>query len=226
MPGQIVRANEVMIRAGVGLRITSSTPLPSFIRGRFGYVGQANWGPLNTAVEMLSRSQIEDTFGASGEAGNTMDGAAEIFNGGAITGVVVRLGTGGTQGQDSLTDAATTPATVGTIKVLYAGTRTFGYSIRDKLNSTTLRELVVYEGTIQREVWTFAKNTGGATGTAEIDSLMAVVNNHSLFVSITKTAVGDGTIKDVAQKPIPAGTAPTASAVPARSPPLRNAPRR
>lgn len=204
MPGQIVRANEVMIRAGVGLRITTSTPLPSFIRGRFGYIGQAAWGPLNTAVEMLSRSQIRDTFGESGSSGNTMDGAEEVFNGGAVTGVVVRLGTGGTQGSDTLQDAAA--ATVGSIKVLYPGTRAFGYSVRANLSDTNVRELVVYEGTVQREVWTFPKKSGTVN---EIDSLVAAVNGKSLYVTVTKTAPGDGTVKDVAQKAIPAGTAPT-----------------
>lgn len=206
MPGQIVRANEVMIRAGVGLRITTSTPLPSFIRGRFGYVGQATWGPLNTPVEMLSRSQIRDTFGDSGSAGNTMDGAEEIFNGGAVTGVVVRVGTGGTQGTDILTDGATTPVPVGNLKVLYPGTRAFAYSIRTNLSDPNVRELVIYEGSVQREVWKFAKKAGT---TNEIDSLMAVVNDHSLYVEVTKSASGDGSVKDVAQKQIPPGTAPT-----------------
>jgi hypothetical protein len=204
MPGQIVRANEVMIRAGVGLRITTSTPLPSFIRGRFGYIGQAAWGPLNTAVEMLSRSQIRDTFGESGSPGNTMDGAEEVFNGGAVTGVVVRLGTGGTQGSDILQDTLSAP--VGTIKVLYPGTRAFGYSIRANLSSANVRELVVYEGSVQREVWTFPKKAGTVT---EIDGLVAAVNGKSLYVTVTKTAPGDGTVKDVAQKSIPPGTAPT-----------------
>lgn len=205
MPGQIVGPNETMIRAGVGLRITSSTPLPSFIRGRFGYIGQANWGPLNTAVEMLSRSQIEDTFGEAGVAGNTMDGAQECFNGGAVTGVVVRVGTGGTQGSDALQDGAA--ATVGNVTVLYPGTRAFSYAIRDSLSDTNLRELVVYEGSLQREVWSFAKKSGAQS--IEIDSLMAAVNNHSLYVTITKTTSGDGTLNAVAQKPIPPGTAPT-----------------
>jgi hypothetical protein len=204
MPGQIVRPNEVMIRAGVGLRITTSTPLPSFIRGRFGYVGKANWGPVNTPVEMLSRSQIEDTYGPSGEAGNTMDGAEEIFNGGAVTGVIVRMGTGGTQGTDSLTDATSAP--VGNVKVLYPGTRAFDYSIRTSLSDANVRELVVYEGSVQREVWQFPKKAGTAT---EIDGAVAAVNGHSQFVTVTKTATGDGTIKDVAQKAIPPGTAPT-----------------
>jgi len=204
MPGQIVRPNEVMIRAGVGLRITTSTPLPSFIRGRFGYVGKANWGPLNTAVEMLSRSQISDTYGPSGEAGNTMDGAEEVFNGGAVTGVVVRLGTGGTAGTDTLTDTAS--ATVGNIRVLYPGTRAFGYSVRANLSDPNVRELVVYEGTVQRELWSFPKKNGTYN---EIDGLIAAVGNRSQFITVTKTAPGDGTIKDVAQKAIPAGTPPT-----------------
>lgn len=206
MPGQIVRANEVMIRAGVGLRITTSTPLPSFIRGRFGYVGQAAWGPLNEPVEMLSRSQIRDTFGESGSPGNTMDGAEEIFNGGAVTGVIVRIGTGGTNGSDVLSDSAATPVTVGSIRVLYPGTRAFAYSIRNTLNVTGQRELVVYEGGVQREVWTFPQKSGG---TIEIDDLMTAVNGNSLFVEITKVANGNGTVKDVAQKAIPPGTAPT-----------------
>ena len=204
MPGQIVRANEVMVRAGVGLRITTSTPLPSFIRGRFGYVGRANWGPTNEAVEMLSRSQIRDTYGESGEAGNTMDGAEEIFNGGAVTGVIVRVGTGGTQGTDTLQDGAA--ATVGNIKILYPGTRAFGYSVRTSLSDPNVRELVVYEGTVQRELWKFPKKAGTVN---EIDSLVSAVNGNSLYVTITKTAAGDGTVKDVAQKAIPPGTAPT-----------------
>jgi hypothetical protein len=208
MPGQIVGPNDVMIRAGVGLRITTSTPLPSFIRGRFGYVGAANWGPLNTATEMLSRHQIQDTFGESGAPGNTMDGAEEIFNGGAVTGVIVRVGTGGTQGSDTLTDSAVgTPVTVGSIKVLYPGARAFAYTIRNSLSDTNSKELVVYEGTLQREVWMFPKKAGVASN--EIDSLVSAVNNHSLYVTITKQANGDGTVKTVAQKAIPPGTAPT-----------------
>ena len=195
-----------MIRAGVGLRITTSTPLPSFIRGRFGYVGQANWGPINEPVEMLSRSQIRDTFGESGEAGNTMDGAEEIFNGGAVTGVIVRVGTGGTNGSDVLTDSTVTPVTVGSIRVLYPGTRAFAYTIRTSLSDPNIKELVIYEGTVQREVWKYPKKSGV---TVEIDDMMAAVNGKSLFVSVTKTAPGDGTVKDTAQKLIPAGTAPT-----------------
>lgn len=204
MPGVIVRANEVMIRPGAGLRIRSGTPLPSTVRGRFGFVGRSNWGPLNQRQEILSRSQISDLYGATNLAGNTFAGAEEAYNGGAIQGATVRAGTGGTAGTDPLVDGAA--ANIGSVTLKYPGTRAFNYQIRAAIDGSANKELVLYEGSVVKETFKFA-----TTGT-QIDNLQAVVGangEHSSYIKIVKTGSGDLTVANVALKALPPGTNPT-----------------
>lgn len=204
MPGVIVRSNEVMIRAGVGVRITTSSPLPAFLRGIFGYVGRANWGPLNTPVVQLSRGQIRDTYGTPDGVSNTFDGAEEAFNGGAIQGVTVRAGIGGTAGTDPIVDGAA--AHVGDVTAQFVGTRALSYAIRAAADGSANKELVLYEGAVQLELFRFS-----TVGT-QIDNLVAAVGangEHSDFIKVTKLVNGDGTVANVAKKALPPGTNPT-----------------
>lgn len=204
----IVRANESLIRAGVGIRITTNTPLPSAIRGKGGYVGRATWGPLNQRVETLSRGQIADTYGTPGAASNTFDGAEEMYNGGAIGVTTVRVGTGGTQGSANLLDGAA--ATVGVLQAKFPGSLAHQYQIRAAADGSANKELLIYRAGALLETFRFS------TVGVQIDNLVAAVGNaagtsvsKSNLVFVNKTVNGDSTVANIAQTNLPVGTDPT-----------------
>lgn len=72
----------------------------SVMNGVTAVIFQADFGPLNTAVEMDASDGYEKIFGT----GLTTDAIKEAIAGGAKTIIACRLGNGGTQGTISLED--------------------------------------------------------------------------------------------------------------------------
>lgn len=117
-----------------------------FVAGAINGIGagviQANWGPLNQAIEMEPSTKVNQIFGS----GKTEDLITKMFDGGITSGFFVRAGTGGTVPSVKLKNNSETDA--GTLTGAYVGDRKFTVTIRDSL-TTDDRECIIYDGTTE-----------------------------------------------------------------------------
>lgn len=159
---------------------------------------RANWGPLNEVVDFTPDTNVNKIFGS----GNTENLITEMFTGGLTSGHFVRIGTGGTAPSITLKDDAATGVNVVTITGAYVGDRAFTVSIRDSLTGDG-RECIIYEGTTE-----FCKVSFAADG-AEVDGLVAAINDNLTDFKASKLAAGSGTMATITQSAMIAGTQPT-----------------
>ncbi len=117
---------------------------------------KADFGPLNTVVELSAEDGYEQTFGT----GLTTDAIREAIAGGAKTIIACRVGNGGTQGTIVLKDTAKEDALSITAK--YPGDKDFTVTIREKLSDSTLKECIFYTGTTEFEKVEFVSGEGEA----------------------------------------------------------------
>ena len=117
---------------------------------------KADFGPLNTVVELSAEDGYEPTFGT----GLTTDAIREAIAGGAKTIIACRVGNGGTQGTIVLKDTAKEDALSITAK--YPGDKDFTVTIREKLSDSTLKECIFYTGTTEFEKVEFVSGEGEA----------------------------------------------------------------
>ena len=129
---------------------------------------KADFGPLNTAVELSAEDGYEQTFGT----GLTTDAIREAIAGGAKTIIACRVGNGGTQGTIVLKDTAKEDALSITAK--YPGDKDFTVTIREKLSDSTLKECIFYTGTAEFEKVEFVSGEGEAK--ALVDALASSKN--------------------------------------------------
>ena len=129
---------------------------------------KADFGPLNTAVELSAEDGYEQTFGT----GLTTDAIREVIAGGAKTIIACRVGNGGTQGTIDLKDTAKEDALSITAK--YPGDKDFTVTIREKLSDSTLKECIFYTGTTEFEKVEFVSGEGEAK--ALVDALASSKN--------------------------------------------------
>ena len=129
---------------------------------------KADFGPLNTAVELSAEDGYEQTFGT----GLTTDAIREAIAGGAKTIIACRVGNGGTQGTIVLKDTAKEDALSITAK--YPGDKDFTVTVREKLSDSTLKECIFYTGTTEFEKVEFVSGEGEAK--ALVDTLASSKN--------------------------------------------------
>lgn len=129
---------------------------------------KADFGPLNTAVELSAEDGYEQTFGT----GLTTDAIREAIAGGAKTIIACRVGNGGTQGTIVLKDTAKEEALSITAK--YPGDKDFTVTVREKLSDSTLKECIFYTGTTEFEKVEFVSGEGEAK--ALVDALASSKN--------------------------------------------------
>ncbi len=129
---------------------------------------KADFGPLNTAVELSAEDGYEQTFGT----GLTTDAIREAIAGGAKTIIACRVGNGGTQGTIVLKDTAKEDALSITAK--YPGDKDFTVTVREKLSDSTLKECIFYTGTTEFEKVEFVSGEGEAK--ALVDALASSKN--------------------------------------------------
>lgn len=122
---------------------------------------KADFGPLNTAVELSAEDGYEQTFGT----GLTTDAIKEAIAGGAKTIIACRVGNGGTQGTINLED--TDGETALSITAKYPGDKDFTVTVREKLSDSALKECIFYAGTTEFEKVEFASGEGEAKALAE-----------------------------------------------------------
>ena len=175
------QTNVVSARDGIGCAVVSGS-----------------WGPLNTAMTIQASDDIKKFIGT----GTGHDVLKQMFKGGVQSAVVVRAGTGGTTGTVQLKDTATSPVSVVSFTAKYPGTRSLSVSVKTSLAESTLKEVVLYDGTEKLESRTIE------AGDAEVDAVVAAFAN-SAYVNVTKVAAGNGTLAAVSQAALTGGTDPT-----------------
>lgn len=158
-----------------------------------------NWGPLNTPVSIDPSVDVATVIGT----GTGAEVIQELFAGGTKELVIVRVGSGGSQGSTKLKDTTNSSAVdVVTLTALYPGNRALSVSIRKSLDDEKVKEATIYEGTKKLETVTFA------AGAAEVDGIVAAFA-ASKYVKAAKAAAGNGTLADVQQQKFDVGTDPT-----------------
>ena len=157
---------------------------------------KADFGPLNTAVELSAEDGYEQTFGT----GLTTDAIREAIAGGAKTIIACRVGNGGTQGTIDLKDTAKEDALSITAK--YPGDKDFAVTVREKLSDSTLKECIFYTGTTEFEKVEFVSGEGEAK--ALVDALASSKN----FKAELKEGKESALLEIVSQSAFTKGTNP------------------
>ena len=157
---------------------------------------QADFGPLNTAVELQAADGYEQMFGT----GLTTDAIREAIAGGAKTVIACRVGNGGTQGTIQLRDTEGVEALC--ITARYPGEKDFLVTVREKLSDSSKKECIFYAGTAEFEKVEFAAGEGEAKALA--DGLISSRNFKAELKEGKETAL----LADVSQGIFTKGTNP------------------
>lgn len=180
---------------------TGTVELAGAINGICAAVLKSNWGPLNEVQVLDSADQISTIYGKDATDGIL----TQLFYGGAQKVIAVRIGSGGTKGTATLKDSADT--SVLTLSLKYAGERNLQYIVREYLNDTTKKELVLLENQVILERFVFAKTPSDTT---EADLLLAAIANSNYITASKQSSYsGTGVIALVGQGGFAGGTAVT-----------------
>ena len=178
-------------RAGVFINVkTVSSPRSrAGAAGIVGVVGQADWGPDNQIVEVGSAAEALTLFGTAGTLYFAIDqalaGEGLPDRSGAST-VKAYRATGSSRAMATkVLSNGTTNALTLTAK--YNGSRGNNLNVTTQTNAVDVskKDLIIYEGTTQREAYTYA-----GTGPSILAGLAADINARSAFVTATVTADG------------------------------------
>ena len=135
---------EKKVIAGVYRRheqITRSS-IASAMNGVFCIPVHADFGPVGEVNKITSKTDLNALYMSSG----TIDAAEKLFEAGANTVYVYRLGTGGKEG--SLQLQTTTSTNAVTLKTKYPTSLKFSVTVKQKLGDTSTKECSVYNGSI------------------------------------------------------------------------------
>ena len=189
---------ETKVRPGSYFNIQKkgSNSVASVMNGVTAVIFKADFGPLNTAVELSASDGYEKTFGT----GLTTDAIKEAIAGGAKTIIACRLGNGGTQGTIALKDSNDEDAL--SITARYPGDKNFTVTIREKLSDSALKECIFYTGTTEFEKVEFASGTGEAA------ALVAALASSKNFKAEVMSGKDDSVLAVVSQGAFTKGTNP------------------
>lgn len=157
---------------------------------------KADFGPLNTVVELNAEDGYEKTFGI----GLTTDAIKEAIAGGAKTIIACRVGNGGTKGTINLKDTDDEDALSITAK--YPGEKDFMVTVREKLSDSALKECIFYAGTAEFEKIEFASGEG------EAEALVNALATSKNFKAELKENKGSAVLATVSQSAFTNGTNP------------------
>ncbi len=189
---------ETKIRPGAYFNIQkkSGKTVAGIMNGVTAVVFKADFGPLNTAVELSAEDGYEGIFGT----GLTTDAIREAIAGGAKTVIACRVGNGGTKGTISLQDTDGEDALSITAK--YPGEKDFMVTIREKLSDSSLKECIFYAGTTEFEKVEFASGEGEAGALAD-----ALATSRNFRAGLTE-GKENALLKAVSQSTFTKGTNP------------------
>lgn len=200
-------ATDKPIRPGFYMNFEAAA-LSAIQAGTRGYLAipvKANWGPAKQIVEITSEKELIDTYNTE----KISDGytAYECIRlallGAPKTVLAYRLAdSSAAKASITLKDTATTPVNVLTLTTKYETTRSFNITVRDNIvDPTNKQDIVLYEGTKQLYVFTYAKGL--------IDNAISAINNDSnnVWIVATKLADGSGTLANVTAQSLTGGNA-------------------
>lgn len=208
MPGVTFLPKQTLPRPGVGVRTVNvgGPPLPTGPQGIVAAVVQASWGPINTPTVLNGVGDASVVFGSELAAPRGAVALRDAFLAGALQVVGVRAGTGGSKAAFSIQDAVPGNAVVATAKYLGVAGNLLKLTIRVKPSDATVKQLLVYSGTTQVEVWEFLGN-----GTTEGPNLIAAVAGGSKYLDLTQGASPGNVIPAITSQTLTGGVDPTAS---------------
>lgn len=198
--GYFYNEGERKVRPGLYQRYENRgmTPVAAALVGYCAITIQADWGPLNEVVTITRYDDIAKKYGTKG----TVADAQALFDGGANTVHICRIGTGGTKAAVELSDISS--AAMVKVESLHPGVREFAVSIKEVLGDESKKEFIVSEGATVLEKVEFA------AGEKEADNLVAAVEAfQSDYVAVTKLADGNGVLAPVQQTALTGGENPT-----------------
>ena len=156
-------SGEAKTRPGSYFRIDKkgNNAASGIMNGVTAVIFKADFGPLNTAVELNAADGYEKTFGN----GLTTDAVREAVAGGAKTIIACRVGNGGAQGTACLADTNGEDALRVTAR--WPGDKEFSITVREKLSDSAVKECIFYAGTTEFEKVDFPSGAGEANALAE-----------------------------------------------------------
>lgn len=161
---------------------------------------RADFGPLNTAVELSADDGYDQIFGN----GLTTDAIREAISGGAKTIIACRVGNGGTNGTINLKDTDGEDAISITAK--HPGDKEFAVTVHEKLSNPALKECIFYSGTAEFEKVEFV--SGGGEAKALVDAMAASKN----FDAELKEGKESAQLETVSQSAFTKGSNPQTTA--------------
>lgn len=194
----VFQTGETKIRPGTYFNIqkTGDSPAAGAVNGIAAAVFRSDWGPLGTAVPIAAGEDYEAVYGT----GENSDIIQHTLDGGAVTVICCRVGSGGTPQEVCLTVGEEAADTV-CIRANYVGNRAFSISVRDKLSDTSKRECIIYTGTREFERYDFLK--GGNEAAALIN---AFAGSKNFTAVLAEGAFGE--FAEITQKAFTGGTNP------------------
>lgn len=197
MSGLYMKGEE-KARAGVYRRHekVSGSTVASAMNGVFAIPVQAEFGPIGEVKKVTSKSELEAIYMKAG----TVDAAGKLFETGANTVYVYRLGTGGAKG--SLTIKNTESASVVTLETAYETDLPFAITLKQKLGDTTTKECSIYNGA------TLVEKIAFLAGENEVDNFVEAMKDSNYLVA-TKSEGAAGTLETLAQSALTGGSGAT-----------------
>jgi hypothetical protein len=148
------------------------------------------WGPVKTPTLVSSAAQFEAVFGRDLSPGRTA--VINAFRGEDVPGwggagavLVYRIvGSAGAKASRTLADTAGSPATAVTVTAKYEGSRgnRLAVGVVDTAGDSTSTDLIVYDGTVELERYTFID--------ADTQALVTAINDQSDWISATRQGAG------------------------------------
>lgn len=166
------------------------------LEGVTAVVFRADFGPLNTVVELSAEDGYERMYGT----GLTTDAIREAVAGGAKTILACRVGSGGTPASVALNDSEGEEAVA--ISAAYPGEKEFSVSIREKLSDASRKECLIYAGTKEFEKVEFPAGEGEAA------SLAGELGKSGKFKAEVTAGKEQAVLQGVTQKAFQKGSDP------------------
>jgi len=172
---------------------------------------KANWGPKETIVEIASEQDLIDAYNIEEAGAYTAYKSIRLaLLGGPQLILGYRLAdSSAAKASYTLVDTAGTPVNVIRLDTKYETVRPFKVTTRTNPVDSNKQDIVLYEGTAQLYVFTFAK------GANVVDNAVAAVNNdtRNKWITATKLDVGNGEIANVTSQSFTGGNDGTAGIV-------------
>ncbi len=196
----ILGENKVRPGAYFNIQKKSDNAAAGIMNGVTAVIFRADFGPLNTVVELNAEDGYERIFGT----GLTTDAIKEAIAGGAKTIIACRAGNGGSNGTINLKDTDGEDAL--TITAKYPGDKDFMVTIREKLSNSASKECIFYAGTTEFEKVEFISGEGEAKALADA---MAASKN---FTAELKEGKESAQLATVSQSAFTKGSNPQTTA--------------